>query len=109
MPEYEALVVSFADKASVLLPVKNYAEFSQLAAAELGRIEIRFGGSALCLDERALHVSIAGLVSASTPPMELSSTVMAASIDSRGSASKVLAARKNRQKGGRPRKAVTAG
>lgn len=62
LPELEGLVVSFADKTAVLLPVKKYAELARLNRAELERIKVGFGGSALCLDERNLHVSIAGLV-----------------------------------------------
>lgn len=108
LPEFEALAVSFADKAAVLLPVKKYAELAQLSLSELGRIEIGLGGSALRLDERDLHVSIAGLVSASKPLMELASTVIAARNGSRSSAAKALAARTNGQKGGRPRKPVSA-
>jgi len=109
LPEFEALVVCFADEAAVLLPVKKYEELARLSLAELGRIEIGFGGSALCLDECDLHVSIAGLVSASKPLMELASTVIAARNGSRSSAAKALAARENGQKGGRPRKLVPAG
>jgi hypothetical protein len=104
LPEFKALAVSFADKAAILLPVKKYAELAQLSLAELERIKVGFGGSALCLDERDLHVSIAGLVSASKPLMELASTVIAARNGSRSSAAKALAARENGQKGGRPRK-----
>lgn len=109
LPEFEALAVSFSDKAAVLLPVKKYAEFARLSLAELGRIKIGFGGSALCLDERDLHVSIAGLVSASKPLMALASTVVAARNGSRSSAAKALAARTNGQKGGRPRKPISTG
>jgi len=109
LPEFEALAVSFADKAAVLLPVKKYAELARLSLAELGRVEVGFGCSALCLGERDLHVSIAGLVSASKPLMELASTVIAARNGSRSSAAKALAARENGQKGGRPRKLATAG
>lgn len=109
LPEFEALAVSFADKAAILLPVKKYAELARLNQAELERIEVGFGGSALCLDECDLHVSIAGLVSASKPLMELASTVIAARNGSRSSTAKVQAARENGQKGGRPRKVVSAG
>lgn len=109
LPEFEALAVSFADQAAVLLPVKKYTELAQLSLAELERIEIGFGGSALCLAERDLHVSIAGLVSASKPLMELAATVIAARNGSSSSAAKVAAARVNGQKGGRPRKLVSAG
>lgn len=109
LPEFEALAISFADQAAVLLPVKKYVELARLSLAELGRIEIGFGGTALCLDECDLHVSIAGLVSASKPLMELASTVIAARNGSRSSAAKALAARANGQKGGRPRKLASAG
>ena len=109
LPEFEALAVSFADKAAILLPVKKYAELARLSLAELMRIEVGFGGSALCLNECDLHVSIAGLVSASKPLMELASTVIAARNGGRSSVAKALAARENGQKGGRPRKLAPAG
>lgn len=79
LPEFEALAVSFKDKTAVLLPVKNYAELARLSLAELHRIEVGFGGSALCLVERDLNVSIAGLVIASKPLMELAVAVMSVS------------------------------
>jgi len=44
-----------------------------------------FGGSALCLEERDLHVSIAGLVSASQPLMEMAATVISARYGNHGS------------------------
>ena len=109
LPEFKSLLVSFVDNAAISLPVKKYAELAQLSLAELERIEIGFGGSALCLNERDLHVSIAGLVAASKPLMKLASTVIATRNGSRSSAAKALAARENGQKGGRPRKLAPAG
>ena len=108
LPEFEALAVSFADKVAVLLPVKKYSELARLSPTELGRIQVGLGGSALCLSERDLHVSIAGLVSASKPLMALASSVIAARNGSRNSEAKALAARENGQKGGRPRKLASA-
>jgi hypothetical protein len=68
------------------------------------RLELGFGGSALCLDSHDLHVSIASLVSASEPLMELASTVIATRNGRSKSDAKAQAARENGQKGGRPRK-----
>ena len=59
-------------------------------------------GSALCLDAHDLHVSIAGLVAASAPLMEMATALVVSRNGSRSSASKTVAARENVQKGGRP-------
>lgn len=60
LPAFESLLIGFADQSAVALPVKNYPELAALSATELARLTLGFGGSALCLDERDLHVSIAG-------------------------------------------------
>ncbi|VCU69963.1 hypothetical protein PIGHUM_02029 [Pigmentiphaga humi] len=109
LPDFKALAVSFEDQTAVLLPVERYEELAGLSVSELERIEVGYGGSALCLAERDLHVSIAGLVSASKPLMELAATVIAARNGRRTSAAKALAARENGRKGGRPRKLAGAG
>ena len=111
--QYEAdsqsLRIGFSDLSAVVLPVKNYPELAQLSHAQLDRLVLGFAGSALCLEEQDLHVSIAGLVSASGPLMEMAATVVASRNGSRSSASKAVAARENGQKGGRPRKVLAAG
>lgn len=104
LPALEAIAVVFADRTAILLPIDNYPEFTTLSTAELGRLEIGYAGSALCLEERDLHVSIAGLVAASPSLMKLAMTVAAARNGSRSSEAKVLAVRENGKKGGRPRK-----
>ena len=106
LPAIQALLISFEDQSAIALPVKNYVEFASLDQTELEQIGVGFGGVALCLEERDLHVSIAGLVSASKPLMELAATVIAARNGSRSSAAKAQAARENGRKGGRPRKLV---
>ena len=105
----KSLLIGFADQSAVSLPVKNYPELAGLTANELNHLELGFGGSALCLDERDLHVSIAGLVSASDSLMEMAATVIAARNGSRSSAVKSQTSRENGQKGGRPRKLAAAG
>jgi Protein of unknown function (DUF2442) len=108
LPALQSLLIGFADQSAVALPVKNYPELAELSAAELTRLALGYGGSALCLEERDLHVSIAGLVSASQPLMDMAATVIAVRNGSRRSAAKAQAARENGQKGGRPRKSAAA-
>jgi len=103
LPVLQSLLIGFADESAVALPVKNYPELAELSIAELEQLTVGFGGSALCLDERDLHVSIAGLVSASNPLMEMAATVIAIRNGSRRSTTKAASSRTNGQKGGRPR------
>lgn len=100
----KSLLIGFADQSAVTLPVKNYPELASLTASELNHLEVGFGGSALCLDARDLHVSIAGLVSASESLMEMAATVIAVRNGGRSSAIKSQTSRENGLKGGRPRK-----
>lgn len=109
LPALKSLLIGFADQSAVALPVKNYPELAKLSTAELDHITVGFGGSALYLDEHDLHVSIAGLVSASKPLMEMAATVIAARNGRRSSTAKAAAARANGQKGGRPRKLAATG
>lgn len=104
LPAQQSLLLGFADQSAVVLPVKNYPELAELDASELDQLTIGFGGGALCLDARDLHVSIAGLVAASQPLMELAAVVVAIRNGRRRSEAKAQAARENGQKGGRPRK-----
>lgn len=106
LPVLKSLLISFADHSAVALPVRNYPELTALSAADLGKLTLGLGGSALCLDARNLHVSIAGMVSASQPLMDMAATLVAARNGSKTSAVKVQASRANGQKGGRPRLAL---
>ena len=108
LADSQSLRIGFSDLSAVILPVKNYPELAQLSHAQLDRLVLGFAGSALCLEEQDLHVSIAGLVSASAPLMEMAATVVASRNGRRSSANKATAARENGQKGGRPRKVVAA-
>ena len=104
LPTFKSLYIGFADQSGVTLPVGNYPELAELTTEELGQLVPGFGGSALCLEARDLHVSIAGLVSASQPLMDMAATVIAARNGARSSSAKAEAARENGHKGGRPRK-----
>lgn len=100
----QSLRIGFSDQSAVILPIKNYPELAQLSRADLDRLVLGFAGSALCLEAQDLHVSIAGLVSASAPLMAMATTVVASRNGRQSSESKAVAARDNGQKGGRPRK-----
>ena len=99
----ESLLVGFADQSAICLPVKNYPEFADLTEGDLKGLELGFGGSALCSEVRDLHVSIAGLVSASEPLMDMAATLIAARNGGKSSRLKAQAARSNGKNGGRPR------
>ena len=106
LPQMKSLLFSLMDHSAIALPVKNYPELAALEEAELHALTLGFGGSALCLPPRDLHISIAGLVSASQPLMDLAATLIAARNGTKSSASKTAAARANGRKGGRPRLAT---
>jgi hypothetical protein len=67
-------------------------------------LQLGVGGTAICLDERDLHISIVGLVAASDSLLALATAVTASRNGSRSSAAKAKASRENGSKGGRPRK-----
>lgn len=108
VPQLKSLLFSFMDHSAVALPVNNYPELAALEETELHALSLGFGGSALCLAERDLHVSIAGLVSASQPLMDMAAILIAARNGAKSSAIKATAARNNGRKGGRPRIAALA-
>jgi hypothetical protein len=104
MKDLRALLIGFADKSAVLLPIKNYPELARLDRGELEQLKLGFAGRALCLDSRDLHVSIAGLLAASEDLSSMAKTVVAIKNGSRVSHAKAAASRENGKKGGRPRK-----
>lgn len=100
--------IGFVDKTAIMLPVEIYPEFSTLSLVERRRVALGFAGTALCLESRDLHVSIAGLVAASAPLMEMAATVIASRNGSRSTLAKAAASRENGRRGGRPRSAIQA-
>ena len=106
VPQLGSLLFSFLDRSAVALPVSNYPELAVLDESDLQALTLGFGGSALCLKARDLHVSIAGLVSASQPLMDMAASLVAVSNGKKSSTSKSAAARENGRKGGRPKLAM---
>lgn len=106
VPQLKSLLFSFLDHSAVALPVRNYPELANLDESELQSLSLDFGGSALSLKTRDLHVSIAGLVSASQPLMDMAASLVAVRNGRKSSAIKSAAARENGRKGGRPKLAL---
>lgn len=102
------LVISFEDGSGVLLPAKNYPEFDGFDDEDFADLKVGFAGTALCHEGSDLQVSIAGLISASKPLMDMASSVIASRNGRQSSVAKAEAARANGKKGGRPRKVDTA-
>lgn len=109
LPDTRSLVIEFADHTAIVLPVENYPELAALTGDELSRLGLCFAGSALCLDDRDLHVSIAGLMAMSQPLLEVAKTVTASYNGSLRTAAKSAASRENGKKGGRPRQFAIPG
>lgn len=103
---YEDLCLSigFADGSRVMLPAARYPEFNAFCTRDFNELELGFAGSALCHERLDLHVSIASLMSMSTPLMDMAATLVASRNGRQSSARKAQAARANGKKGGRPRK-----
>jgi hypothetical protein len=100
VPQLASLVFSFVDHSAVALPVGNYPELAALDDSDLRALTLGFGGSVLCLEARDLHVSIAALVSASQPLMEMAASLVAERNARKISPAKSAAARENGRKGG---------
>jgi len=101
------LLIGFADGSGVLLPVANYREFDGFEAEDFAALTLGFAGTALCHEGKDLQVSIAGMISASEPLMNMAASVIASRNGRQSSAAKSQAARVNGKKGGRPRKVDT--
>jgi hypothetical protein len=99
------LAVSFIDGSGVLLPVRHCPEFDGFGAEDFADLKVGFSGAALCHDGKDLHVSIAGMISASKPLIDMAASLIASRNGRQRSAAKAVAARANGRKGGRPRKA----
>ncbi len=107
VPQLKSLLLSFLDHSAVALPVNNYPELAALQEGELQSLSLGFGGSALCLKSQDMHVSIAGLVTASQPLMDMATSLVAARNGKKNTTKKSAAARENGKKGGRPKLTLT--
>ncbi|CRM32543.1 DUF2442 domain-containing protein [Pseudomonas sp. 25 R 14] len=102
--EDDCISIGFGDGSRIVLPVAGFAEFEGFSVQDFQKLEVGFGGKALCCEGRDLHVSISGLIATSQPLMDLAASMVASRNGRKTSAAKSEAARANGKKGGRPRK-----
>ncbi|KAA6178178.1 DUF2442 domain-containing protein [Pseudomonas marginalis] len=102
--EDDCISIGFGDGSRIVLPVAGLAEFEGFSVQDFQKLEVGFGGKALCCEGRDLHVSISGLIATSQPLMDLAASMVASRNGRKTSAAKSEAARANGKKGGRPRK-----
>lgn len=102
--EDNCISIGFSDGSRVVLPVAGLTEFKGFSLEDFQRLEVGFGGKALCCEAQDLDVSITGLIATSKPLMDLATSLVASRNGRKSSAAKSAAARANGKKGGRPRK-----
>src|SRR3569832_2207865 len=108
LPANKLLLIELADGAGVALSPERFKELAELTPAQLKRLRLGFSGTALCLEERDLQVSIPGLIGASAELVRVANFLSAAHRGRQSSDAKTAAARANGTKGGRPRTSTLA-
>lgn len=109
VPDRDAIEIVTARNAGFLIPRQWIGALQGVPTAALARLEIWPDGSAIELEERDIHISVHGLITAILPAM-LPPRAVAAIFARRGgkatSEAKRGSAQANGRKGGRPRKAA---
>ena len=110
VPERDAIEIVTVWNAGFLIPRAWIGALQDVPTEDLARLEIWPDGSAIALEDRDIHISVHGLMTAILPAM-LPPRAVAALFASRGgkatSEAKRSSAQANGRKGGRPRKAAT--
>lgn len=105
--EQDTIEIVTTRQAGFLIPRSWIAALRDVPPEDLAKLEIWPDGSAIELEDRDIHISVDGLMTALLPAMLPAKTV-AAIFASRGGKStsdaKRRSARKNGHRGGRPRK-----
>jgi hypothetical protein len=108
VPERDAIEIVTSHNAGFLIPRRWIGALQDVPTEELGRLEVWPDGSAIELEDRDVHISVNGLLTAILPAM-LPSRSVAATFASRGgqgtSRAKRKSSRANVRKGGRPERA----
>jgi hypothetical protein len=111
VPERDAIEIVTNHNAGFLIPRHWIGALQDVPPEELGKLEVWPDGSAIELEDRDIHISVHGLLTAILPAM-LPSRSVAAMFASRGGQATSQAKRKSSQangrKGGRPRKRSSA-
>jgi len=107
VPEWDAIEIVTTGNAGFLVPRQWIGALQDVPAEDLAKLEIWPDGSAIELEDRDIHISVHGLMTAILPVM-LPPRAVAAIFASRGgkatSDAKRSSAQANGRKGGRPRK-----
>jgi hypothetical protein len=108
VPDRDAIEIVTTRNAGFLIPRQWISALQDVPTEDLARLEIWPDGSAIELEDRDIHISVHGLMTAILPAM-LPPRAIAAIFASRGgkaiSDAKRSSAQTNGRKGGRPRKA----
>jgi hypothetical protein len=109
VPDRDAIEIVTTRNAGFLIPRGWIGALQDVPIEDLAKLEIWPDGSAIELEDRDIHISVHGLMSAILPAM-LPPRAVAAIFASRGgkatSDAKRSSAQANGRKGGRPRKAA---
>ncbi len=107
VPDRDAIEIVTTRNAGFLIPRQWIGALQDVSAEDLARLEVWPDGSAIEIEDRGVHISVHGLVTAVLPAM-LPPRAVAAIFASRGgkatSEAKRSSAQANGRKGGRPRK-----
>ena len=107
VPDRDAIGIVTTRNAGFLIPRQWISALQEVSAEDLVKLEVWPDGSAIELEDRGVHISVHGLVTAILPAM-LPPRAVAAIFASRGgkatSDAKRSSAQANGRKGGRPRK-----
>jgi hypothetical protein len=107
VPERDAIEIVTTRNAGFLIPRQWIGALQDVPTGDLARLEIWPDGSAIELEDRDIHISVHGLMTAILPEM-LPPRAVAAIFASRGgkatSDAKRNSAQVNGRKGGRPRR-----
>ena len=109
VPDRDAIEIVTTRNAGFLIPREWIGALQDVPTEDLAKLEIWPDGSAIEIEERDIHISVHGLMTAILPAM-LPPRAIAAIFASRGgkatSDAKRNSAQANGRKGGRPRKAA---
>jgi len=107
MPDRDAIEIITNRNAGFLVPRQWIGALQDVPAEDLAKLEVWPDGSAIEIEDRDIHISVHGLMTAILPAM-LPPRAVAAIFASRGgratSEAKRSSAQANGRKGGRPRK-----
>lgn len=107
VPDRDAIEIVTTRNAGFLIPLQWISALQDVSAEDLAKLEVWPDGSAIELEDRGIHISVHGLVTAVLPAI-LPPRAVAAIFASRGgkatSDAKRSSAQANGRKGGRPRK-----